>query len=101
METEKNIKPYGALGEYLYDYRLKSDYFKSPTKGYFDMGDIAVLIDPDLGQWEEIPCPTVTPYMDYNFYKTNGKLLRCYGIDRDKTFQLLYRKLKETYSKGE
>lgn len=35
--------------------------------------------------------------MDYNFYKTNGKFLRCYDADRDKIFQLLYRKLKENY----
>jgi inosine-uridine nucleoside N-ribohydrolase len=96
-ESEKNVKPFGALGDYLYDYRLKSDYFKSPTKGYFDMGDIAVLIDPDLGRWEVTPCPTVTPYMDYNFYKTNGRVLRCYGIDRDKTFELLYNGLKARY----
>jgi purine nucleosidase len=96
-ESEKNIKPYGALGEYMYNYRLKSDYYRSTKKGYFDLGDIAVLIDPELGTWEETACPTVTPYMDYNFYKTNGKVLRCKYIDRDKTFQLLYDKLKAHY----
>jgi purine nucleosidase len=95
-ESAKNIKPYGALGEYLYNYRLKSDYYRSTTKGYFDLGDIAVLIDPEIGKWEETRCPTVTPYMDYNFYKTNGMLLRCYNIDRDKTFKLLYDRLRET-----
>jgi purine nucleosidase len=99
-ETAENVKPYGALGEYMYNYRLKSDYYKSTTKGYFDLGDIAVLIDPDLGKWEETICPTVTLYMDYNFYKTNGKVLRCFGIDRNKTFELLYRKLKENFSNG-
>lgn len=96
-ESEKYIKPYGELGEYLYNYRLRTNYYRSTTKGYFDLGDIAVLIDPDLGKWEESPCPTVTKYMDYNFYKTNGKFLRCYDVDRDKTFQLLYGKLKEKY----
>lgn len=96
-ETEKNVKPYGALGEYMYSYRLRSDYFRSTTKGYFDLGDIAVLVDPSLGTWEETRCPTVTPYMDYNFYTDNGMLLRCKYIDRDKTFQLLYDKLKKHY----
>ncbi len=93
-ESEKYIKPHGELGEYLYRYRLKSDYYRSPTKGYFDLGDIAVLIDPDLGSWEVIDCPTVTYYMDYNFYKTNGKLLRCYDADRDGVFALFYEGLK-------
>ena len=96
-ESEKNIKPYGALGEYMYNYRLKSDYYRSSTKGYFDLGDIAVLIDPELGTWEETTCPTVTPYMDYNFYNTNGTVLRCKYIDRDKTFKLLYSKLQGKY----
>jgi purine nucleosidase len=99
-ESEKYIKPHGALGEYLYNYRLKSDYYRSPTKGYFDLGDIAVLIDPEIGKWEETPCPTITTYMDYNFYRTNGKLLRCYYVDRDKTFKLLYGRLKEKYGKA-
>lgn len=96
-ETEKNVKPYGELGEYMYNYRLRNDYFRSVTKGYFDLGDIAVLVDPDLGTWEETRCPTVTPYMDYNFYQDNGMLLRCKYIDRDKTFQLLYDKLKKNF----
>lgn len=99
-ESEKYVKPYGALGEYLYNYRLKNEYWSGDKKGFFDLGDIAVLIDPDLGEWEETICPTVTPYMDYNFYKTNGTLLRCNDVDRDKTFQLLYSKLKEHYGNG-
>ena len=81
----------------MYNYRLKDKYYSSPTKGYFDLGDIAVLVDPELGKWEVTDCPTVTKYMDYNFYKTNGEILRCYDIDRDKTFQLLYNKLKEEF----
>ena len=96
-ESEENIKPYGALGEYMYNYRLKNPGYSSPTKGYFDLGDIAVLIDPDLGTWEETICPTITAYMDYNFYKTNGRFLRCRSINRDKTFQLLYQRLKDHY----
>lgn len=96
-ESEKYVRPYGELGKYLYDYRLKRKDWSGNVKGFFDMGDIAVLIDPEIGKWEETPCPTVNPYMDYNFYKTNGKLLRCYDVDRDKTFQLLYDKLKANY----
>lgn len=98
-ESERNIKPYGDLGEYLYKYRLKNKWFSSETKGFYDLGDIAVLIDPDLGKWEEIDCPTVNHYMDYNFYDTNGKALRCYDIDRDKTYKLFYDRLKEKYGK--
>ncbi len=98
-ESETYVKPYGALGRYLYDYRLKNISWSGNKKGFFDMGDIAVLIDPEIGKWEETDCPTVNYYMDYNFYKTNGKLLRCYGIDRNKTFQLLYDGLARAFKK--
>jgi inosine-uridine nucleoside N-ribohydrolase len=96
-ESKEYVKPYGELGDYLYKYRLRGAYWQTIQKGFFDLGDIAALIDPEIAQWEEIICPNVTSYMDYNFYKTNGKLLRCYDIDRDKTFQLLYDKLKKKY----
>ena len=66
-------------------------------KGYFDLGDIAALVDPDIAKWQVVKCPTVTQYMDYDFFKTNGKVLRCYDIDRDKTFELLYKSLQERY----
>lgn len=98
-ESETYVKPYGELGAYLYQYRLKRPDWSDHKKGLFDLGDIAVLIDPEIGKWEEVPCPTVSYYMDYNFLKTNGKLLRCYGVDRDKAFRLLYDRLAEVYKK--
>jgi inosine-uridine nucleoside N-ribohydrolase len=98
-ESAKYVKPFGELGDYLYNYRLRAADWSGTVKGYFDLGDIAVLIDPNIGTWEESRCPTVTPYMDYNFYKGNGNFLRCSDIDRDKTFQLLYKKLQEKYGK--
>ena len=47
-ETEKYVKPHGELGEYLYNYRLRNPYYLRLDKGYFDMGDIAALIDPSI-----------------------------------------------------
>ncbi len=93
-ETEKYVKPYGKLGEYLYNYRLKNDYYLRPDKGYFDMGDVSALIDPSIATWEVIECPTVSYYMDYNFEKINGLILRCVYLDRDKNFELFYDGLK-------
>ncbi|WP_299531502.1 nucleoside hydrolase [Ulvibacterium sp.] len=97
-ESKEKVEPFGELGKYLYNYRFKSDYWQGTKKGFFDLGDIAVLIDPELGQWEETVCPTITTYMDYNFYKTNGKFLRCKKVDRNGTFKMLYRKLEEFWA---
>jgi purine nucleosidase len=97
-ESAERVKPYGALGEYLHEYRHRSQYFQNPRKGFFDLGDVAALLDPDIATWEIAKVPTVTPYMDYNFYETNGTMLRCLDIDRDATFQLLFDRLQKTYS---
>ena len=95
-ESSKYIRPFGELGQYLFDYRLKHAAWSKKDKAMFDLGDIAVLIDPDIGKWEQSVCPTVSYYMDYNFYKTNGCMLRCLDIDREKTYRLLYDRISRT-----
>lgn len=96
-ESERELKPYGALGEYLHEYRHASPSFSSPRKGFFDLGDIAVLVDPDLGAWEVTESPTVEWDLDYDFHRTNGEILRCYHVDRDGTFALLFRRMQQAF----
>ena len=96
-ETEKYLKPYGELGRYLHEYRLTHPGFQSPKKGFFDMGDVAALYDPDLGCWEITDCPSVGWDLRYDFHNTKGQILRCYHIDRDRSFHLLYDKVKQYY----
>jgi hypothetical protein len=45
-ESEKTVRPHGELGRYLHDYRLTDDYFMEDKKGFFDLGDIAAMVDP-------------------------------------------------------
>lgn len=96
-ESEEMVKPYGAIGEYIHNIRIGSDYYSSPTKGFFDLGDIAALLDPGLAYYEEVSCPEVDFDLSYKFTGKKGKILRCYHVDRDKTFQLLYDKLEANY----
>jgi inosine-uridine nucleoside N-ribohydrolase len=93
-ESEQQVLPYGEIGKYLHEYRLRSPGFQRSDKGFFDLGDIAALVDPDIALWQEVSCPEVDPDLSYRFKGTKGKILRCYHIDRDQTFQLLYDKLK-------
>jgi purine nucleosidase len=92
-ESEKSVRPHGELGRYLHDYRLTSKYFMGEKKGFFDLGDIAGLLDPEIASWEEVACPEVDWDLTYRFKGTRGRILRCFDIDRDKTFKLLYTKL--------
>ena len=93
-ESKVRVRPHGELGKYLHDYRLTNDYFMGDKKGFFDLGDIAALVDPDLASWEVVDCPEVDWDLSYRFKGNRGKILRCYEIDRDKTFALFYEKLK-------
>ena len=94
-ESERSVRPHGELGRYLHDYRLTSKYFMGAKKGFFDLGDIAALLDPAIAKWEEVDCPEVDWDLTYRFKGTKGKILRCTAIDRDKTFQPLYAKLSQ------
>ena len=96
-ESKKHVKPYGEIGDYLHEYRKQNSYFMRPDKGFFDLGDIAALINPDIAEWQVADCPEVEPDLSYRFNGTKGKILRCYHIDRDKTFKMLYERLQTKY----
>ncbi len=96
-ESERFVRPYGELGAYLHEYRHRHPGFTSPKKGFFDLGDIAALLDPDLASWAVEDCPEVDWDLEYRFTGTMGSILRCYHVDRDRTFQLLYDRLETHY----
>lgn len=92
-ESARFVAPYGELGRYLHSYRHREEWYASPRKGFYDLGDIAALVDPDLACWDVTSCPEVGWDLAYHFTDKLGSILRCYHVDRDRTFQLLYRKL--------
>lgn len=93
-ESETHVAPYGQLGQYLHEYRHRSKWYADPNKGFFDLGDIAALVDPGLACWETVTCPEVDWDLTYHFKNTLGSILRCYHVDRGRTFGLLYTKLR-------
>ncbi len=99
-ESEQHVMPYGEIGKYLHDYRYTNPWYMQSDKGFFDLGDIAALIDPDIALWQEVSCPEVDPDLSYKFTGKKGRILRCYHIDRDQTFQLLYDRLQSHYPPG-
>lgn len=96
-ESAIQVAPYGALGAYLHDYRLTDPYFMRPEKGFFDLGDVAALLDPDIACWEVEQCPEVGWDLSYHFTGNLGSILRCYHVDRDATFKLLYDRLHKVF----
>ena len=47
-----------------------------------------------LARGERVACPEVDWDLSYRFKGSQGKIQRCFEIDRDKTFALFYKKLK-------
>ena len=94
MEESERFLSCGALGKYLHEYRYKSPHYQKPTKGFYDLGDIAALVDPGLASWEVTDCPEVDWDLTYKFKGTKGSILRCSDINRERTFELLGQKLR-------
>jgi inosine-uridine nucleoside N-ribohydrolase len=92
-ESERRIRPLGPLGGFLHEIRLREPWYQSPTKGFFDLGDVAFLVDPSLASQEKVAAPTVNWDLRYDHKTPHGPILRVHAIDRDRTFDLLQRKL--------
>ena len=93
MDESAKWQAFGALGKYLHGFRFEHEWFQNPVKGFYDLGDISALVDPDLAEWEVVECPVVERNLNYKFKGTMGRILRCKDIDRDKTFSLLNQQL--------
>jgi purine nucleosidase len=96
MEESEQWVEFSELGRFLHEFRFQNQWYQSPTKGFYDLGDIAALLDPDIATWEIASCPEVMWDLAYRFSNRKGRILRCSDVDRDKTFELLRQKLKGT-----
>jgi len=96
-ESEKRVMPFGKIGAYLHEYRRQNSWFMRADKGFFDLGDIAALLDLDLASWEEVECPRVDWDLSYRFEGELGSILRCADVDRDRVFALLFERLERHY----
>ncbi len=94
-ESEQRIKPHGALGEYLHAIRAALPYARAYEKGFFDLGDVALLVDPSLGEYDAETAPSLGTDSNFEFYRPQGQVLRVHHIDRRGTLDLLCRKLAE------
>lgn len=98
-EAEERVAPHGALGRYLVDIRRREPRWQAPEKGLFDLGDIALLAQPELCEWEEVAVPTVGWDLLYDHGHTHGRMQRVYHVDRRGTFDLFTRTLEEHASR--
>jgi len=83
----------GAMGAYLHKIRSRRPGYLSPRKGFFDLGDIAALVEPSSVRWEHVRAPSVGHDLRYNFSHDYGEIVRIYHVETDRAFYLLERAL--------
>lgn len=93
--TREKLAGLGRLGKYLHEYRDRNAYFRQEGKGFFDLGDIAYLIKPDVCKSEIVPAPALTRWMYFDQDAQNGEMLRVYDINAQETWEILYDRLDE------
>jgi inosine-uridine nucleoside N-ribohydrolase len=93
--TKKYLAPISTLGKFLHDYRDHDSYFATNEKGFFDMGDIVFLIDPSTCKQEVTYVPRMDEYMFFDFSRSNGKMIRVFDIDNDRSWNILFERIRK------
>ena len=93
-ETACTVAATGSLGLYLHEFRRRRPYFMRPDKGFFDLADIAWMLQPELCQEEVVPAPTMDHCLFFDHTKTHGRMRRVYEIANEPTWDLLCEKLR-------
>jgi inosine-uridine nucleoside N-ribohydrolase len=99
-ETERRLAPLCDMGRFLHDYRDTRPHFADPTKGFFDLGDIAWLTDPTLCAAETVPAPHLERHLAFNHERSRGQMLRVTDIDVPRTWALFFQHLQKAHSTG-
>jgi inosine-uridine nucleoside N-ribohydrolase len=99
-ETARSLAPIGATGRFLHTFRDRKPQFASRDKGFFDVGDIAWLMDPTLCTMETVPAPLLRRHMQFDQERTYGNMLRVTDIDVPRTWDLFFKTLEEARTKG-
>lgn len=99
QESAQRIAPLGPLGRYLQEIRHRKPGFSSPQKGFFDMGDVAALVDEHSVRWHATAAPAVDHDLRYDFSKKLGEIVRIYHVERDYSFDLLEKALRRIAGK--
>ncbi len=97
--TAQSIAPYGELGKFLHEYRAQNDYWMTDKKGFFDLGDVAWLLEPSICQVDVEKVMTMDQTMRFFRHEDKGEMLRVHDIDCSVPWELLQSALKKKYEK--
>ncbi len=92
-ETERRLLPLGAMGRFLHEYRHRDPIYQLKEKGFFDLGDIAWLVQPDLCTYGAHAVPKLHRWLGLDFESSEREMLLVESIRAEATWNLFYREL--------
>jgi len=95
--TRARLGTRGEIGAYLQDTREAKPYRKTLKKAFFDLGDVAWLADPALGEAEQTDVPDIGNDTFLDWKRTFGPAWRVYQVDTQRTWELLFSAMETAY----
>lgn len=92
--TAEQLLPLGGLPAYLHEFRLRKPYFQGEDKGFFDLGDIAWMMQPDVCRSEVVDVPSMDWKMMFHHEGNLGQMLRVSGISADPVWALFFERMR-------
>lgn len=91
-ETER-LEALGGMPAFLHRFRMRNGYFRDENKGFFDLGDIAWLIDPATCSQEAVDAPHLDQDLRFVHHHDLGRMLRVHSCARDPVWRLFYARM--------
>jgi len=93
--TEKNLVPLGGMPAYLHEFRKRATWFQKDNKGFFDLGDIAWMVDPDVCTNEVVDVPHMDWVMKFQHRGDLGRMLRVHTCKKEPVWGLFFERMRQ------
>jgi purine nucleosidase len=91
--TAQRLLPLGGLPAYLHNYRLKAPYYQRDDKGFFDVGDIAWMMRPDVCTNTVVDAPSMDWAMRFEHRGGLGRMLRVHDLQPEPVWALFFARM--------
>ncbi len=88
--TEERLLPLGGMPAFLHEYRYRNPRFQADDKGFFDLGDIAWMMRPEVCKREVVDVPHMDWKMVFSHKGDLGQMLRVYEVEREPVWELFF-----------
>lgn len=93
MADTERMLAVGGMPAFLHDYRMRNAYFRGENKGFFDLGDIAWMIDPGTCTQEEVDVPHMDQQLQFTQNHDLGRMIRVHSCKRDPVWRMFYARM--------